>query len=92
MKTNFLVPLIFSIFSIASLPIIANAQYWLVIGSYRQGPGGKPRVSGITSPSLFAIPMGSKEICESAGSKISKEIYVPVWQFDNKWTCIYSGQ
>jgi hypothetical protein len=31
------------------------------------------------------------ETCKKAGDKISKEIYIPVWQFDNKWTCIYSG-
>ena len=24
------------------------------------------------------------------GKKIEKEIYTPVWQFDNKWTCIYN--
>ena len=34
-----------------------NSQYWLVIGTYRQGPGSRAEVSGITSPSLFAIPM-----------------------------------
>ena len=31
---------------------------------------------------------GDNEIVEI---KISKEIYTPVWKFDNKWTCIYSG-
>ena len=64
------------------------ADYWLVIGSYRQGPGGKPQVSGITSPSLFAIPIKTKNMCMEAGKKIEKEIYNPVWQFDSKWTCI----
>ena len=68
-----------------------KANYWLVIGTYRQGPGGRPEVSGITSPSLQAIPMKDIETCKIAGNKISKEIYTPVWQFDNKWTCIYSG-
>ena len=68
-----------------------KANYWLVIGTYRQGPGGRPEVSGITSPSLHTIPMKDFETCESAGNKISKEIYKPVWQFDNKWTCIYGG-
>ena len=68
-----------------------KANYWLVIGTYRQGPGGRPEVSGITSPSLHTIPMKDIETCEIAGNKISKEIYTPVWQFDNKWTCIYSG-
>ena len=68
-----------------------KANYWLVIGTYRQGPGGRPEVSGITSPSLYTIPMKDIETCEKAGNKISKEIYIPVWQFDNKWTCIYGG-
>ncbi len=66
----------------------AKADYWLVIGSYRQGPGGKPQVSGITSPSLFAIPIGTKKMCMEAGKKIEDDIYKPVWQFDSKWTCI----
>ena len=68
-----------------------KANYWLVIGTYRQGPGGRPEVSGITSPSLNAIPMKDIETCKKAGDKISEIIYKPVWQFDNKWTCIYSG-
>ena len=68
-----------------------KANYWLVIGTYRQGPGGRPEVSGITSPSLYAIPMKDIETCKNAGDKISEKIYKPVWQFDNRWTCIYSG-
>ncbi len=63
-------------------------SYWLVIGSYRQGPGGKPEVSGITSPSIYAIPMETLDQCQNAGIKITKEVYTPVWQFDNRWTCI----
>ena len=35
----------------------AKANYWLIIGTYRQGPGGRPEVSGITSPALHCIPM-----------------------------------
>ena len=70
---------------------VVKANYWLVIGTYRQGPGGRPEVSGITSPSLHTIPMRDFETCEKAGNKISNEIYKPVWQFDNKWTCIYGG-
>ncbi len=66
----------------------AKADYLLVIGSYRQGPGGKPQVSGITSPSLVAIPIGSEKMCIEAGKKIENDIYKPVWQFDSKWTCI----
>tara|TARA_Y100001968_G_scaffold287756_1_gene289451 strand:+ start:72 stop:353 length:282 start_codon:yes stop_codon:yes gene_type:complete len=72
-------------------PIYAGTSYWLVIGSYRQGPGGKPHVSGITSPSLLAIPMKNKKACQEAGQKIEEEIYKPVWQFDNRWTCIFNG-
>ena len=68
-----------------------KAEYWLVIGTYRQGPGGRPEVSGITSPSLHSIPMKDMKSCKEAGNKITNEIYKPVWQFDNKWTCIYSG-
>lgn len=84
--TKILVILCFLIFSDS-----VKANYWLVIGTYRQGPGGRPEVSGITSPSLHSIPMKDIETCKIAGNKISKEIYTPVWQFDNKWTCIYSG-
>tara|TARA_B100000700_G_C14687709_1_gene688370 strand:- start:440 stop:739 length:300 start_codon:yes stop_codon:yes gene_type:complete len=87
LTTTFLI--LASLFSIAES---ANANYWLVIGSYRQGPGSKAHVSGITSPSLFAIPTDTLQLCQEAGRKISNEIYKPVWQFDNKWTCIYSGK
>ena len=68
-----------------------KANYWLVIGTYRQGPGGRPEVSGITSPSLHSIPMKDMDTCKKAGNKITNEIYLPVWQFDSKWTCIYGG-
>ena len=68
-----------------------NANYWLVIGTYRQGPSGRPEVSGITSPSLYSLPMKDLKTCEKAGEKITKDIYKPVWQFDSKWTCINSG-
>ena len=53
--------LIIVLTSLAGLQGKAKADYWLVIGSYRQGPGGKPQVSGITSPSLFAIPIGTRK-------------------------------
>ncbi len=68
-----------------------NANYWLIIGTYRQGPGARPVVSGITSPSLHSIPMKDLDTCKKAGEQISNEIYKPVWQFDSKWTCIFSG-
>ena len=68
-----------------------KANYWLIIGTYRQGPGGRPEVSGITSPSLHSIPMKDLDTCKKAGEQISSEIYKPVWQFDSKWTCVFSG-
>ena len=71
--------------------LLANQKYWLVIGSYRQGPGGRPEVSGITSPSVYAIPMNSLEQCQDAAKQIVREIYKPVWQFDSKWTCVSGG-
>ena len=74
---------------ISANPIKAN--YWLVIGTYRQGPSSRPEVSGITSPSLYSLPMRDLETCLSAGKKITKEIYKPVWQFDSKWTCVFGG-
>ncbi len=80
----FLLPLFFFADSI-------KAKYWLVIGTYRQGPGGRPEVSGITSPSLHSIPMKDLESCKKAGYAIIDEIYKPVWQFDSKWTCVFSG-
>ena len=69
----------------------ANSNYWLIIGTYRQGPGGRPEVSGITSPTIHSIPMKDLETCKKAGEKITNEIYKPVWQFDSKWTCVFSG-
>ena len=69
----------------------ANANYLLIIGTYRQGPGGRPEVSGITSPSIYSIPMQDLDTCNKAGLKITNEIYKPVWQFDSKWTCVFSG-
>ena len=68
-----------------------SANYFLVIGTYRQGPSGRPEVSGITSPSLYSLPMKDLETCKFAGIKITEEIYKPVWQFDSKWTCVFSG-
>ena len=69
----------------------AKADYWLIIGTYRQGPGARPEVSGITSPSLHSIPMKDLVACEKAGEQIANKIYLPVWQFDSKWTCVFSG-
>jgi len=88
MGKRIFVSLIIVLTSLIGLGTKVNAEYWLVIGSYRQGPGGKPQVSGITSPSLFAIPIETEKMCIEAGRKIENEIYKPVWQFDGKWTCI----
>jgi len=89
-KRSFLIILLFSsqFFFYDSI----KANYWLVIGTYRQGPGGRPEVSGITSPSLHSIPMRDLDTCKKAGNKITNDIYKPVWQFDSKWTCVLSGE
>jgi len=84
------IPLLF-LFSICIFTDYVSANYWLVIGTYRQGPGSRPEVSGITSPSLHSIPMKDLNTCIKAGEKVTKEIFKPVWQFDSKWTCIFSG-
>ena len=68
-----------------------KANYHLIIGTYRQGPGGRPEVSGITSPSLHSIKMKDFDTCRKAGEQITKEIYKPVWQFDSRWTCVFTG-
>ena len=90
MKINFFLKII-ALFSLLIFADSAKSSYWLVIGTYRQGPGGRPEVSGITSPSLHSIPMKDLESCKKAGNKITKEIYNPVWQFDSRWTCVFAG-
>ena len=87
-KKSFLILLLFFQFFFSNS---VRANYWLIIGTYRQGPGARPEVSGITSPSLHSIPMKDLDTCKSAGEKITNEIYKPVWQFDSKWTCVFSG-
>ena len=90
MKKKLILLLIFN-FSLSFFSEAANANYWLIIGTYRQGPSRRPEVSGITSPSLHSIPMKDLDTCKKAGEKIANEIYIPVWQFDSKWTCVFSG-
>ncbi len=90
MKKFFILILLF-IYSPLIFSDSVKANYMLIIGTYRQGPGGRPKVSGITSPSLLSIPMKDLDTCMRAGEKITKEIYKPVWQFDSKWTCVFSG-
>ena len=92
MLNKIILSLFLALTSLYGLQGKARADFWLVIGSYRQGPGGKPQVSGITSPTLFAIPIGSKKMCIEAGKKIEKDIYKPVWQFDSRWTCIENSR
>ena len=89
-KISFLIVL--SFFFLLFFSDSAKANYWLIIGTYRQGPGSRPEVSGITSPSLHSIPMTDLDTCNKAGEKITKDIYKPVWQFDSKWTCVFSGE
>ena len=69
----------------------AKANYWLIIGSYRQGPGVRPEISGIASLSLHFVPIEDLDSCNKAGEKITNEIYKPVWQFDSRWTCVFRG-
>ena len=90
MKNKFFFKLLL-VLSFFLLSDSVKANYWLVIGTYRQGAGGRPTVSGITSPSLHSIPMKDLETCKKAGNEITDKIYIPVWQFDSKWTCVYSG-
>ena len=89
MKNSFLI--ILFLFSLFLFSGSVKADYWLIIGTYRQGSRSRPEVSGITSPSLHSIPMKDLDTCNKAGEKIANEIYKPVWQFDSKWTCIFSG-
>ena len=85
------ISLLLFLFSTFLVTDFVEAKYWLIIGTYRQGPGSRPEVSGITSPSLYSIPMKDLDTCNKAGEKITNEIYKPVWQFDSKWTCVFSG-
>jgi len=89
MKKTFLIQLF--LFSQFFFSDSLKADYWLIIGTYRQGPGGRPEVSGITSPTLHSIQMKDLDACNKAGEKITNDIYKPVWQFDSKWTCVFSG-
>ena len=47
----------------------AKADYWLIIGTYRQGTGGRPEVSWITSRSIYSIPMRGLDTCNKSGEK-----------------------
>ena len=87
-KTFLILLHLFSLFTYSNT---VKADYWLIIGTYRQGPGGRPEVSGITSPSLHSIPMKDLDTCNKAGEKITNEIYKPVWQFDSRLTCVFRG-
>ena len=86
-----LISILFFLFSLSLFSDSLKANYLLIIGTYRQGPGARPEVSGITSPSLYSIPMKDLDTCNKAGEKITNDIYKPVWQFDSKWTCVFNG-
>ena len=73
---------VFKLLFLLSILIFSDAvkaNYWLVIWTYREWPGGRPELSGITSPSLYAIPMKDIETCKNVGAKISREIYKAFW-------------
>ena len=91
MKKKFISIALF-LFTLIFYSNASKAKYWLVIGTYRQGPGGRPEVSGITSPSLHSIPMDDLDSCEKAGLEITENIYKPVWQFDSRWTCVKGAE
>ena len=74
--------------SIALAPAASAATTYLILGSYAQGPGGKPTIMMQTSPSVQVVPMESLEQCEAAGRQITAKIYKPIWYFDGRWTCV----
>ena len=63
MKKNSISILFFLFSMIFSGSAKAEYDYLLIIGTYRQGPGRRPEVSGITSPSLHSIPMKDLDAC-----------------------------
>ena len=70
MKKNSIL-IIFFLFSQFFFSDYVKANYWLIIGTYRQGPGGRPEVSGITSPTLHSIPMKALDTYNKTGKKIT---------------------
>ena len=48
----------------------AKANYCLTIGTYSQGPGGRPQICGITSHSLHPIPMKDLDNLIRKGGKL----------------------
>ena len=90
-RGKFVLSFLISIFTVLIFQSEATAKYLLVIGSYRQGPGTRPEVSGITSPTLHSIPMETLSLCKEAGEQITDAIYKKVWQFDHRWTCVDAG-
>ncbi len=59
-------------------------MYWLIVGTYRHGSGGRPDVNGIKNPSLRFIPMKDFDTCNKSGEKVTNEIYKLVWQFGSR--------
>ena len=85
-KSNLIILFLFSLFFFCD----SKTDYWLVIGTYRQGPGSRPEVMALRVP-LYLYTNEDLDTCKRAGGKIADEIYKPVWQFDSKWTCVFSG-
>ncbi|QNJ06531.1 putative gRAM domain [Synechococcus sp. MEDNS5] len=73
---------------VAMAPAANAATTYLVLGTYQQAGGGKPKVAQYSSPSLQILPMESIEQCEAAGRQITAKIYKPIWDFDGRWTCV----
>jgi hypothetical protein len=67
---------------------VSASTVYLVLGTYAQGDGGKPRIAIKTSPSVHSIPFETMEQCEVAGRQIHEIIYKPVWYLDGRWTCV----
>lgn len=71
----------------AATPAKADTIY-LVVGTYNQYGGGKPRIDGESSPSMTVIPMQTTEQCELAGEALQAEIFQGIKYFDARWTCV----
>ena len=74
---NYILILLF-LFSVFFISESTKGNYSLIIATYRQEPGGRPEVSGITSPFLNSIPIKDLETCNKGGEITIKEIYKPV--------------
>ena len=64
-KKSFLI--LFFLFSV-NFSGSAKANFWITIGTYRYGPGGRLDVSVKTSPSLHSIPRKDLDNCNKGGN------------------------